>query len=137
MRGQTIYRRYKILEELSGGAFGTTYIAEDLGFQTSIKSRCVVKKFSPKDNNPNVLDIARRLFNEEALALQQLGRHDQIPQLLAYFEEEQQFYLVLELIEGENLGNGYDSRCFSCSPIRPTEKLHSPRPQAFQFNQKK
>jgi serine/threonine-protein kinase len=103
MRGQTIYRRYKILEELSGGAFGTTYIAEDLGFQTSIKSRCVVKKFSPKDNNPDVLDIARRLFNEEALALQQLGRHDQIPQLLAYFEEDRQFYLVLELIEGENL----------------------------------
>jgi eukaryotic-like serine/threonine-protein kinase len=103
MRGQTIYGRYKILEELSGGAFGTTYIAEDLGFQTSIKSRCVVKKFSPKDNNPEVLEIARRLFNEEALALQQLGRHDQIPQLLAYFEEDRQFYLVLELIEGENL----------------------------------
>jgi eukaryotic-like serine/threonine-protein kinase len=103
MRGQTISGRYKILEELGGGAFGTTYIAEDLGVQTKIKSRCVVKKFSPKDNNPEVLEIARRLFNEEALALQQLGRHDQIPQLLAYFEENRQFYLVLELIEGDDL----------------------------------
>ncbi len=103
MRGQTICGRYKILEELSGGAFGTTYIAEDHGLQTKILPRCVVKKFSPKENNPEVLEIARRLFNEEALALQQLGKHDQIPQLLAYFEEDRQFYLVLELIEGDDL----------------------------------
>jgi serine/threonine protein kinase len=35
--------------------------------------------------------------------LEILGRHRQIPQLLAYFEENQEFYLVQEFIEGTPL----------------------------------
>ncbi|MCJ8279880.1 MAG: FHA domain-containing serine/threonine-protein kinase, partial [Rivularia sp. ALOHA_DT_140] len=46
---------------------------------------------------------ARRLFQKEAETLQQLGNHDQIPRLLAYFEDKNQFYLVQELIEGHSL----------------------------------
>jgi tetratricopeptide (TPR) repeat protein len=46
------------------------------------------------------MDSARRLFNAEAEALYELGNHDQIPRLLAHFEENRQFYLVQEFIEG-------------------------------------
>jgi len=42
--------------------------------------------------------MARLLFENEAKVLSRLGTHDQIPRLLAHFEEDQQFYLVL--VEG-------------------------------------
>jgi len=32
-----------------------------------------------------------------------LGNHDRIPRLFAYFEENQEFYLVQEFIEGHDL----------------------------------
>ena len=35
--------------------------------------------------------------------LEKLGKHSQIPQLLAYFEENQEFYLVQEFIKGHPL----------------------------------
>jgi serine/threonine protein kinase len=43
------------------------------------------------------------LFKSEAQTLQVLGNHNQIPQLLAYFEEEEEFYLVQEYIIGRPL----------------------------------
>ncbi|MGB3653155.1 MAG: FHA domain-containing serine/threonine-protein kinase, partial [Rivularia sp. (in: cyanobacteria)] len=51
----------------------------------------------------STLEPARRLFQKEADTLQQLGNHDQIPRLLAYFDDNNQFYLVQELIEGHSL----------------------------------
>jgi serine/threonine protein kinase len=47
--------------------------------------------------------MARRLFQLEAETLERLGKHDQIPQLLAYFEQDEEFYLVQELIVGHPL----------------------------------
>ena len=43
------------------------------------------------------------MFNQEAEILQKLGEHDRIPRLLAYFEEENEFYLVQEYIKGQTL----------------------------------
>jgi len=45
----------------------------------------------------------RRLFQSEAETLKKLGNHDQIPRLLAYFEENQEFYLVQDFIQGHLL----------------------------------
>ena len=47
--------------------------------------------------------IAKRLFDTEAQVLYQLGHHDQIPRLFAHFEDQQESYLVQELVEGESL----------------------------------
>jgi serine/threonine protein kinase len=43
------------------------------------------------------------LFNLEAETLEKLVKHNQIPQLFAYFEEDEEFYLVQELIVGHPL----------------------------------
>jgi len=43
------------------------------------------------------------LFRTEAEILEKLGKHDQIPQLLASFEEDTEFYLVQEFIDGHTL----------------------------------
>jgi serine/threonine protein kinase len=47
--------------------------------------------------------VASRLFTSEAQTLAQLGHHDRIPRLLAYFEQSGEFYLVEEFIEGRSL----------------------------------
>ena len=65
--------------------------------------QCVVKKLKPQATDPVTLETARRLFDTEAQVLYKLGIHDRIPQLLAYFEENAEFYLVQEFIEGHDL----------------------------------
>jgi serine/threonine protein kinase len=54
----------------------------------------------PARRDAGFVSLARRLFNTEAEILAKLGHHAQIPQLLAYFEERQEFYLVQEFIDG-------------------------------------
>jgi serine/threonine protein kinase/predicted TPR repeat methyltransferase len=90
--------RYRILSHLGGGGFGQTYLAEDLHLPG--RPRCVVKQMQLRKTNGISLHEARRLFNAEAEALYSLGSHDQIPQLLAHFEDGEQFYLAQEYVEG-------------------------------------
>ncbi|MCA1990910.1 MAG: tetratricopeptide repeat protein [Coleofasciculus sp. S288] len=93
--------RYKIISQLGAGGFGQTFLAEDLHLPGH--PRCVVKQLKPQVDDEKSLQTARRLFDVEAKVLYQLGNHDQIPRLLAHFEEAQEFYLAQELIEGEPL----------------------------------
>ncbi|HEY9741722.1 MAG TPA: serine/threonine-protein kinase [Coleofasciculaceae cyanobacterium] len=93
--------RYKIISELGAGGFGQTFLAEDMHLPGH--PRCVVKQLLPKTSNSDTLAMARRLFDREAQVLYQLGDHDQIPRLLAHFEDNEEFYLAQELIEGEPL----------------------------------
>jgi len=93
--------RYKILSELGAGGFGHTFLAEDLHLPGH--PQCVVKQLKPQTSDPKSLQMARRLFDTEAEVLYQLGNHDQIPRLFAHFEENQEFYLAQELIQGEQL----------------------------------
>lgn len=101
MLGNTLVGRYQIISHLGGGGFGETFVACDTHLPGS--PQCVVKKLKPQANDPDTLQTARRLFDTEAQVLYQLGTHDCIPQLLAYFEENQEFYLVQEFIEGDDL----------------------------------
>ena len=52
---------------------------------------------------PHFLPIVHRLFNQEADILERLGGHSQIPRLLAYVSQGQEFYLVQEFIDGHTL----------------------------------
>jgi serine/threonine protein kinase len=68
----------------------------------------VIKQFLPQARgtstiNQTALDQAVRLFNQEAMRLDELGEHSQIPTLLAYFEDHSRLYLVQQFIEGQTL----------------------------------
>jgi serine/threonine protein kinase len=89
------------VQALPAGGFGQTYIAEDV--KRPGNPQCVVKQLRPLTNDPTTLQIARRLFQTEAETLEKLGHHDRIPQLFAYFEDNQDFYLVQEFIPGQTL----------------------------------
>ncbi|MGL5061234.1 MAG: SUMF1/EgtB/PvdO family nonheme iron enzyme [Microcoleus sp.] len=100
--GTILRSRYQITKSLAGGSFGDTYLAKDLDLPG--KPYCVVKHLKPKDNRPAVLKLARRLFDTEAKVLYNLGNQSvQIPTLFAHFEENGEFYLVQEFIDGHNL----------------------------------
>jgi eukaryotic-like serine/threonine-protein kinase len=93
--------RYKIISHLGAGGFGQTFLAEDLHLPGH--PVCVLKQLKPEISNDNTLQMARRCFNTEAEVLYQLGIHEQIPRLLAHFEEDKEFYLAQEFIEGKSL----------------------------------
>ncbi len=96
-----IGERYRIIQKLGSGGFGKTYLVEDL--ESSNNFRCVVKQLQPQFNNQWVWQQAKERFATEAMVLQRLGNHDQIPRLLAHFEEKGEFYLVQDFIDGEEL----------------------------------
>lgn len=99
---KTLRNRFEIIKHLGSGGSGDTYLAIDLDLPG--QPHCVVKHFHPKDSSPAVLPIAKKLFDREAEVLYQLGNdHDQIPRLFAHFNEDGDFYLVQEFIDGHAL----------------------------------
>ncbi|PZO17576.1 MAG: protein kinase [Leptolyngbya foveolarum] len=101
--GTVLRDRYRIVEVLGIGGFGETYSAQDT--QRPGDPICVVKKLKIVSDNPKSHHLAQRLFRAEAVVLGELGEHNQIPRLLAYFEIQQTFYLVQEMVEGRLLRN--------------------------------
>jgi serine/threonine protein kinase len=99
---KTLRNRFEIIKQLGSGGSGDTYLAIDLDLPG--RPHCVVKHFHPKDSNPAVGAIAKKLFVREAEVLYQLGNdHEQIPRLFAHFDEGGDFYLVQEYIDGHSL----------------------------------
>ncbi|MEO0688159.1 MAG: protein kinase, partial [Cyanobacteria bacterium J06649_11] len=101
MIGKLLDYRYQIVKVLATGGFGENYIARDT--KRPGNPICVVKHLKPTSTESKVFDTAKRLFQSEAETLEKLGNHDQIPRLLAYFVDNQDFYLVQEYIEGHPL----------------------------------
>ncbi len=95
----TLAGRYEITQTLGGGAFGITYLARDI-LQPS-KPLCVVKQLRPSQSHARVVEF----FEKEAAILERLGKHPQIPQLLAHFSEDQHLYIVQEFIQGKDLSH--------------------------------
>jgi formylglycine-generating enzyme required for sulfatase activity len=93
--------RYRALKLLGQGGFGKTFKAVDE--DQPRKPLCVIKQFAFSNNHPETRQIALKLFYEEAQHLEALGKHDQIPELLACFDVEGQPYLVQQFIDGQDL----------------------------------
>ncbi|WP_152964929.1 serine/threonine-protein kinase, partial [Limnoraphis robusta] len=54
------------------------------------------------------VEKAKQLFEQEAVRLDELGKHPQIPELYAYFTQDKRQYLVQEYIQGKNLQQELD-----------------------------
>ena len=91
--------RYEVIRHLGGGGFAITFLARDM-MQPS-KPLCVVKQLRPTRTHPRAIQF----FHKEAVILEKLGKHPQIPQLLAHFKEGNNLYIVQEFIGGRNLTN--------------------------------
>ncbi|MFN7355425.1 MAG: protein kinase domain-containing protein, partial [Pseudanabaena sp.] len=100
-----IQERYRALKAIGQGGFGKTFLAQDESKPS--QPRCVIKQFAFETINPNAsqgtLDVAIRLFEQEAKRLDDLGKHPQIPELLSFTIHEGKQYLIQEFIDGETL----------------------------------
>lgn len=99
--GSIIVNRYEIVKALGKGSFGSTYLSIDL--LRPGKPYCVVKRLTPSSKDEKFLKIVQRLFKTEAKILEKVGKHEQIPQLLAYIEENNEFFLIQEYVEGKTV----------------------------------
>jgi TM2 domain-containing membrane protein YozV/predicted transcriptional regulator len=109
--------RYCAIQPIAAGGFGRTFLAVD-EYKPS-KPRCVIKQFHPDANINSNSAKASQLFRQEAIQLEQLGQHPQIPDLLATFEQEGRQYLVQEFIDGQHLADELAlSGAFTESQIR-------------------
>jgi WD40 repeat protein len=96
-----LQNRYRPLRPLGQGGFGRTFLAVDEDKPS--KPKCVVKQFLPMDMDAQSYAKASELFQREALRLDELGHHEQIPNLYAYFEQDKRQYIIQEYIDGNNL----------------------------------
>ncbi|MGB3405550.1 MAG: serine/threonine-protein kinase [Microcoleaceae cyanobacterium] len=94
-------QRYRPLKLIGQGGFGKTYLAVDEHLPST--PDCVIKQFFLPNSTPQQFRKAAQLFTQEAVRLDELGKHPQIPQLLAHFSQNQQLFLVQEYIPGKTL----------------------------------
>jgi serine/threonine protein kinase len=105
MLEQMLMDRFRIVKQIGFGAFGETFLAEDTHKRLSNQSssQCVVKRLITQ-TDPAHIAITRQMFEREASKLDDLN-HSGIPKLIAYFEDNGQFYLVQEFIDGNPLSD--------------------------------
>ncbi|HIK28001.1 MAG: serine/threonine-protein kinase [Oscillatoriaceae bacterium SKW80] len=100
--------RYRAIKPIGQGGFGRTFLAID-EYKPS-QPRCVIKQFFPQTQGTSNAEKAAELFTREAQRLDELGKHPQIPELLAHFQQEGRQYLVQEFIDGQNLSQELASK---------------------------
>lgn len=94
--GQLIHKRYRIIDRLGTGSYGVTYLCEDL----LTAHICVLKRVYPLRGGKA---RAQLIYERECKAMRAV-HHQQIPALLDTFQYHNYDCLVMEYIEGYNLG---------------------------------
>ncbi|MGK7889622.1 MAG: GUN4 domain-containing protein [Leptolyngbyaceae cyanobacterium] len=108
--------RYRPLKVLGKGGFGRTFLAVDDDIPS--QPTCVVKQLYFSNEDANHRQKAIDLFQQEAVRLDELGRHPQIPQLLAHFTQDDTLYLVQEFVDGPTLSQAKrEHGCFGEAQI--------------------
>jgi serine/threonine protein kinase len=97
--GYLLQNRYRIVRQVGGGGMGTVYLAEDLRLPDR---RYAVKEMSPAFLSPQDQAWAIPAFQREAYLLASLS-HPNLAAVTDFFPEGENWYLVMEFVEGETL----------------------------------
>ncbi len=104
-RGYRLANKYEVIQKLSEGGFGTTFIVKSL--TANIVTQFVAKCQKLSGDVQQDRDLIER-FEREAVALQRVGcSHGQVPSLFDYFDFEGNFYLIQELVSGQTLMDAF------------------------------
>lgn len=102
VKEEEFVRNYQILKPLGKGGMGTTYLAYDrrIKINENLGSNLLVLK----EMNADLIAIpkAAELFEREARILKNIS-HPNIPKYYEFFLENNQKYLAMELVYGQNL----------------------------------
>jgi serine/threonine protein kinase len=105
---QILHNRYRIMRQLGHGGMGAVYEAHDNVFDTT----CAVKEIMldlSKSSNPKQQEMLLRAFEREAKLLAKI-KHEAVPHVRDYFTQDSRQYLVMELVEGKDLGDLLEER---------------------------
>ncbi|MEB3230730.1 MAG: serine/threonine-protein kinase, partial [Leptolyngbyaceae bacterium] len=94
--------RYRAIKSLGEGFYSRTLLAVDE--HKPSKTRCIIKQTPMEGDRGKDSEEAIDLFHQEAMRLEELGHHPQIPSLLAHFIDHKHYYLIQSHIEGISLG---------------------------------
>lgn len=109
-------QRYRVLTVLGEGGFGKVYKVEDgqLNNRLLAAKKLDFDKIHLRDRQDAIAG-----FKQEAIILSDL-RHPNLPRIYEYFIENQNYYLIMDFIEGETLGEYVEALP---SPLLPAEKV--------------
>ncbi|MEZ5345387.1 MAG: protein kinase [Pyrinomonadaceae bacterium] len=93
--------RYKIIRLLGQGGMGAVYDAHDSVFDTSVALKEIVVDLS-NANNTNAQEMVHAAFEREAKLLAKIN-HETFPHVKDYFSADNRQFLVMELVDGEDL----------------------------------
>ena len=94
--------RYRIISQLGHGGMGAVYEAKDKKrFDASVALKEILIDLSDVDTRQH--ELLRRAFEPEAKILAEV-HHEVFPHVIEYFSESDRQYLVMELIQGADLG---------------------------------
>ncbi len=95
-----LQERYRIIKPVGGGGMGQVYLAHDTRLADKT---CALKEFVPDPHaTPEDREQAAVQFHREAAILAHLS-HPNMPNVSDYFEQDGNFYLIMDYIEGETL----------------------------------
>ncbi|MDQ7824014.1 MAG: serine/threonine-protein kinase [Candidatus Eremiobacteraeota bacterium] len=96
--GKTLLGRYRIESRLGGGSMGAVYRAWDI----RLEKFWALKEVTITSGTPEEKDEILSRFKREAKILSKLDHHN-LPTVVDYFSEGGNHYLVMDLVEGEDL----------------------------------
>ncbi len=107
-------QRYRQLHKLGTGGQGEVYQVED----TKLANRLLAAKKLQPSNIRSVQERQEAIdaFQREATMLANL-KHPNLPEIYDYFEENNDYYLIMELISGETLDNRLEKAGQQLLPI--------------------
>ena len=98
--GAVLGGRYEIEELINTGGMGYVYRGKDRQSGKTVAIKEMMDRFTSRQERKEAIER----FNREADILCRL-QHQSIPDYIEYFVEKKRYYLVMEYIEGQDLGS--------------------------------
>lgn len=97
--------RYKLKNKIGSGGMGCVFLATD----TRMKCQVVVKEMFNMSVDPDENAYMEKRFQEEARTLFKL-KHPYLPKVTDFFTENNNMYMIMEYVEGENFETVIEKR---------------------------
>jgi serine/threonine-protein kinase len=95
MLGKVIGRKYRVIEQIGEGGMGAVFKGLDIMLEREVAIKSLRADLT---HDPKLVER----FQVEAMALARLN-HPNIITLYNFFQDDQQYFMVLELVQGETL----------------------------------
>jgi len=103
--------RYQITETIETAEWGQTYLAKDTHLPG--EPQCFIKHLQPAQFAPELIEVIRQKLQRETQVLEVLAPYEQVPKLLAYFEDNHEFFLV----ESYSPGHALETEIVTNNPL--------------------